>query len=246
MKARLLVLLAITASRLAADGLPTAPYIYVRGTASREIEADSIKVSFTLSKTNPEIEAAKNQVEQQARDVFALIESLRIPRSDVVAFSVRMLPKTDYDRKMGENRFYGYEVTRDFTVVLRDLTQYGPLVERLLNAKVDSLNLYRDTQLRSSKEADLRIALIDEALKNARKDAEVTAAKLGMKVKSVFSISRIPPPQILGEIIPYESFDEGGRIGYAAAALENAPYTFGKMNVTEKVFVIFLIEPLPQ
>ena len=238
MKTKLFALLLFGVSRVLADGLPSVPYIYVQGHAFREAEPDFGTVTFNISKTNPEIEASRTQIVQQGRAILEAINSLGIPRADVTAFEISMEPKFSENRQTGERNFAGYTISRSFTVRLGDLTKYGPLIDSLLSAKVERIN--RGIELGTTKEDAIRSALVADSLLDARRNAEATAAKLGMKVTSVFSVSRIPPTQIMGQMFPY--FDpEGGRIG---RGLSVSDYIFGKITLVEHAFVVFLIEPV--
>lgn len=228
----------MAASRLLADGLPSTPYVYLQGEATKQVEPDLITISFKISKTNSEIEVAKTQIEQKGRELFELCDSLKIARADVTVFEISMEPSFT-SGKMEERKFAGYTTTRNFTLTLRDLVKYGPMIKRLLAAKIERIE--RNTYLGSSKEKEIRSALIEESLLNARKDADATAAKLGRKVKSVFSVSRIPPTQILGEMFPYVDSD-GGCLG-KGLGINDSHYSFGKVTLHENAFVTFLIEP---
>lgn len=228
-----------------ADGLPTGPYIYVVGHGEASAPADRASVSFNLTATDTDQSQAKEAVNARSEAVFKLVDQLGIDRDDFQAYAISSEPQYSYNSSGRKPDFLGYKVTRSFSVTLRDLAKYHALIDGLFNLKVDSL---RGATAYSSKARELLAAAADQALQNARAQAEIIAKQSGMRLKGVFAVSPVSFPTILNDLFQTGDAHYGGMaFGMSrAAAPENTLYSFPPVKVASTIHVIYLLEPAPK
>src|SRR5712692_3962885 len=114
---KFIVFLAFIPISLFADGgLPTQPYIYVRGDADTEKPPDTVIMRFDLVGRAPDQQKANSDVQARATKVFALLDQRKIARTDVIAEQVRS--EADFEQSEGyprnRGKLIGYVVTRQF------------------------------------------------------------------------------------------------------------------------------------
>ena len=146
------------------------------------------------------------------------MKSKNIADEDVVANTLTSEAEyeesEDSPRKHG--KFIGYNVTRPFTVKVRDVAVFGKLVDELLALGVGEFTGIAEGL---SEEQELKDQVWEKAVANARERAEKTLKSLGMKIDSVFAISPVAFPEIAQQI-----FGEAEAHLYKEAARTAAPY----------------------
>jgi uncharacterized protein YggE len=242
MKKLLLILLLAGAASAFADGLPTTPYLYVQGFAEERLAPDTLTLSFSVNATDKDQVAAKATVSGKSAAVFALFKKLAIADDAVAAHEISV--NENYEYPSGKRVFNGYTVTRNFTVRLTDFATYPKLVDDLIALRIDSLS---GAQPSLSKAAEIATRLKKAALAQARQQADDLAAGMNAKITGVFAAS----PIAFGEI-PQAIFGGSGGGGpqpmsaFAVRAQDAGgedKYVFEKLTPSERLHVIFLIEP---
>ena len=224
-----------------ADGPPGSPYILVNGHCDLQVAPDMAYVSLSLDQTSLDAKAAREDVEARAAKVIALARKLKIADKDIDAPSVTVFPEYQWVVEKGAassssetrrvRRLTGHHVSRSITLTLRDLGDYGELVDGLFDAGVTDLgNVLMD---RSDREA-----LQQKASALAVGDAHARAAGLaqsaGVNLGSVYSITEqgggyVPRPMSMAR----------------AASMDAAPavpeYLNGRIEISADVTVFYLI-----
>lgn len=154
------------------------------------------RVSVELRAANPEAAAAKRYVDDRSGDVLQLADSCGIDRGDVTAAQIAIRPK--YKWKSDKKRYVGTQVSRDITLVLRDLTQFGTLIQGLAEVPVFTLE---QVKMDTSRRAEFQQSAMDAAAADAQQKAAQLAKGLGVGLGSVY---RIAAPDH-GE--PFRNFD---------------------------------------
>jgi uncharacterized protein YggE len=234
MKKRLLLSFLLSALWLHADGLPNQPYLYAIGFAKRSVPADQLRIRFSLEAREKEPIRATAIVEERAKKVLALLATLSITEQDISAASVSTRLK--YDEEKGKE-FLGYEVEREFTVLLRDVARYGELAKALLDVPVDGLSLEK---IGYSKAESLAKELEEEARKDARTSADRIAASFGMEVVGVYAISPVSFSE-LDRQWPYDFEVRGYAAGGRSGPSQFLSFVIPPFTVTREAHVIFLI-----
>ncbi len=209
----------------AADGLPSQPYIYVQGFASRSVTPDSVQISFDISVADENQTKAKDLVKKKSEAVSALFQKLKLPEQDVVNFEMTVRP----DRNYKDNRLE-FDVSRKYSVRLRKLDAYAELIDGLYTIQVGEL---RKIEPMTSQEDTIRAELRQAAIADARRKGEELAAKLGTKITKVYAASPTQFSEILRAMFPPD-------LRTAVGALHDVQ--FGDVQVFESIHVIYLIE----
>lgn len=240
MKILLLALLALPLVVLA-DGLPTQPYIYVEGSAEIKKPADLVTLSFTLSFLDADQVEANRLVQKQAAEAFALVKSYKIADADVVAGSLSAQEEheiLDQGYPVRRGKLLGYRVTREFEVVLRDLTRLPKLVNDIIALKPSSFAHIAEGL---STEKQVEDDAWDKAMANARERAEKTLKSTGAKVGKLFAVSPLPFPSITSNLLRGEDFRMNPP-QIPQMQTEATEYRLAPVSIAQTVHVIYLIE----
>jgi uncharacterized protein YggE len=240
-KSLLLLLLCGCTSWLAAGGLPTTPYIYVQAGAESRVAPDTLTLSFTVATTDKDQANAKAFVSEKSRAVFKYLEAQGIADAAITAFDITVA--TNFEYEANKRVLTGYTVTRDFTVRLTDFNLYPKLVDGLIGLRIETL---RNVQPSYSKAKIDATKLREQALADARQQADGIAATLDAKVTGVFAASPIPftdiPKTIFGGSGDTPLRMEAFSIRAKSDTGEDK-YLFENLVLSERLHVIFLIEP---
>jgi len=180
----IVVMLLSSMTAAVAKELPEFPFIYVGGSAEKEVPPDMATITFTVEVQDSKPEAALDVVYKRGVELIALFKEMGIPEHDFETYNIdKQYRKDDENQKIS-----GYEVTQRFKVKLRGLTHYIPLYENLLKMKnVVDINADFDIVKRKEIEANL----MAEACADAKKQAENMANGIGVKLGSVYGISKL-------------------------------------------------------
>lgn len=229
------VLALVLGSAVRAAGLPDAPYVYAIGSASREVAADQVTLSFALVERSKDAKVASALVEDGAKKVMGILREFGVTDKDIAAASVSTRPR--YDDDTGEV-FLGYEVTRDFSFVLRDVTRYGDLVKALIEAPVQELKL---KLIASSKEAEIVREVEKHAREAAKREGDMMASAFNMEVSGVFAVSPLSY-RTLNEQWPHGARAESWMTARASGGESNLTFILPPVVIRREAHVIFLIQ----
>src|SRR6202035_564124 len=141
MKISLLTVLAVFPLSLFAEsygtaGLPSQPYIYVEGNATVEKAPDTIIMIFDLVGRAPDQAKANQDVQTRSSKTFALLRERKIADVDIIAEDItsEAVFEENKENPQKHGKVIGYQVTRPFTVKLRDVNAFGKLVNSLIES----------------------------------------------------------------------------------------------------------------
>ena len=95
---------------------------------------DTATVAFSVKEFSEVSDVALQVVEVRSVELIAFFDEMKIGREDIVAYEIdkrAVRERKDYLRLT----ILGYELSRSFSVTLRDLGRYERLVRRLLSLK---------------------------------------------------------------------------------------------------------------
>jgi uncharacterized protein YggE len=191
----LLTLSVLIVSQLAAPTVHAqADGIHVNGRGVLQVEPDMARLTLQVTREAQDAAALKDTLDEVTRKVLNLTSSLGINREDVTAAAVNIQPR--YRRGSGPSVIDGVRASRTIAVVLRDLENYGELLNGSLELGVNSIS---GTQLDTSKRDELEIQALDLAMANAREEAKRVAQGFGVRSGSVLDVqvgSRSVRPQL--------------------------------------------------
>jgi uncharacterized protein YggE len=157
--------------------------------------------------------------------VRAALAKAGIASKDIASQSITVYPEYNYTNDKGST-LIGYRGTQSFTVVIRNAANAGAVVDSVVAAGGDNLQLNSVTPfvLDSSKAAEAARVV---AVKNAKTKALSYAKLLGVKLSKINSLIENGSPSISGPI-------------YATAAKADAGATtvdLGEQDVTVSITV---------
>jgi uncharacterized protein len=207
------------------------PSITVRGEASAEATPDSLLVVFGVVTERPTAADAMSTNSKALADAIAAIKAEGVEPDDIATTSAGLSPVT---REAGReaSRIVGYRAENQLQVRLQPIERAGTLIGKLVAKGVNDIESLTPV---ASSEPGLRDRLKGEAARDARRQAEIYAGALDLKLGPV---TRIDP-----EVSTF-----GARVAKARMAAPSpppVPIEAGQQTVTEAVRVTFTLQPRP-
>jgi uncharacterized protein YggE len=169
---------------VAQSPLPDKPHVYVQGNAEIPVQADTLKLSGTVSVVAMEASIAEEEVQQRSARLLMVAREHGIESEQIKASAIAVSPSYDYVN--GGREFLGYTVTRDVEITVSVLDDYYTLLRAVVDSGaldfLDAVFSYSDID-RVVREAQL--AAVEDARLRAQSLAERANASLG----KVYSIS---------------------------------------------------------
>ena len=166
-----------------ASQLPDYPFIHTSGSGLVRVAPDVGEIIFDISAYHDEPETARKLVEERIAAVRALVAAQSLPEADVKIRDVRKdMRKAD----AAEPGVVRYDLKCSVQIKVSDLSKWQALVSPLINMpNLDGFTASFDVSKREEIEAELTI----DAIKAARRKAEVIAAGFGRKLGPVSGVS---------------------------------------------------------
>ena len=154
--------------------------ITVRGHAKRSVESDRVRYNLEFEETAETLDEALGAVEKKVEAFLQEMEELGID-----------ITKIQLDRDQSGKNWRNEKEMRSFTRSLRFLAPSSPAFFNRVNAilqkeKID-INYY--TSPLYSKEKELRNELLQEAVQDSRKKAELIASVYDQKITGIGKVS---------------------------------------------------------
>jgi uncharacterized protein YggE len=227
------LLLCLPGSAALAADLPEFPFVFVQGKAETNVPPDNVKITFRVEHFSEAPADALSVVRERSGQLVALIEKHRIAKKDFVAYDINKRARRE-KKEYQELKILGYEVSRRFTITLRDLQLYGTIMKELLTLEnVVNTDSKFDTSDRKTIEAEL----MDKACENARAQAALMAKGFKAELGPVFALSRIGFHDLNWKFItPY---GVGGLLAESAASETEFLFVPSTITLENQVSVIF-------
>lgn len=181
---RLLLILGALAALAAALPAAAQPQgIHVSGEGTVEVVPDMAMVTMQISRDGRDAVELKRGLDDTTRAVLKLTRSLKIAAKDVTAAVVNIRPR---HRRAGDQTIIdGVTASRTITVVLRELDNYGALLNGALELGVNSVS---GTVLDSSRREELELEALEKAMADARGAAERVAQGFDVRVGRLLDV----------------------------------------------------------
>lgn len=219
--------------------IPSFPFIFTYGEAERKVPPDIATISFKVQQYDESAEKALDTVQKRCAELVVFLAEQQISKDDIVAYEIGKLPvREKKEKEFNDLKILGYEVTRSFSVKLKDISRYEQIAKKLFSLKNV---LYIETIFDKSDRKKIEADLISEASSNAKTQAELMAAGFGTDIESVFAISQKDFKVISDAEF---SISSGEIININQAGGE---YLFIPSVITlqKNIFVIFKIKAVP-
>lgn len=153
--------------------------IEVIGEASISLPADYAEVQITSSQYNIQAKVAH---EQATKDMAKAIEYLKKNKAVSDIKTTRVI----LNERNNGNGSIGYYASQSLSFKLNDLSKYDEIILGLIGVGVNGIN---NVNFKSSETEKYKDILLQRAMQNARKKAQLMAAEYGQKVGRAIMIS---------------------------------------------------------
>ncbi|WP_159084417.1 oxidative stress defense protein [Dongshaea marina] len=232
-KMMLAALLALSSTLpLAAHAIdvPEAPHVITSGYAEVKAAPDMATLSFSVTQSNKESLAAKQQVDERVGKFLTELEQLGIAKTDIEAGNLITNPEYRYPKDQ-PRELTGYRATRQLTVRLNKLDDLSKLVDSALKVGINQVNRISY----GVKEADkLKRKALQLAIKDSKHKASLLARSYDAKLGKVYAIEY--QPQATPGPMP--------RYGMNMMAMEAKTNTYVKNDITfsDSIQVVFKLK----
>ena len=198
--------------------------IHVLGRGEVLVVPDMLSMTFQVSRQGRDAVLLKQELDQVTQTVLELTDSLSIPRKDITAALVNIHPLSRYENK--RHIIDGVTASRTIHVVLKNLDQYGPLINGSLKLGINNIS---GVQLASSKQVTLEQQALELAIADAKREAKAIAKQFDVRVLGVRDVrvgSHAVNPQPAGRVM-------------SMSADSNVPFSPGEMKIRRDIQVTF-------
>lgn len=207
-------------------------YIEVSGESESKINPDFVAIHLAISKTEKNVNLAKNAVNQSVNQLFAIAKEFNIAKIDQIAEQIQRYPS--YQWKINKRQYLGETIRRTITFKIRDFEQYSRLIDKI--SSVNNVQI-TSTQPRLNNHKKVQNANLQQALKNARSKAQAMLSAYNQRIDQVLSINEgvthdnQPRPYMMRQMSAGMTTDN-----------EMAEFIFEPIKVKSKVRVKFSIK----
>jgi len=179
-----LVIITVACAALVAPSANAAAtrYITISSQGSVKVVPDAVRINATSTNVAATSKEALAVTAKSSAAVRAALTAAKIDKKDIASTSVSVYPEYKYDNNT--TVLVGYRASQSFTITVRASTTAGDVVDAIVSAGGDSLQLNGATPivLDNSKATT---AARTAAVKNARAKAASYASLLGVKLGKV-------------------------------------------------------------
>jgi hypothetical protein len=214
-------------------GSASPPTLTVTGTAQISVDPDEAVVRLGVVAQAAEASDAQQQVNRIMQQVLDAVTGLDVPEQAVRTEELSLFPVYGQQRAVPQDqreepRITGYRASNVVSVELDDLAEIGDVVDAGIMAGANQL---QGISFRVRDDAEARARAMQQAVQEARTQAEAIARSMGMRIEGVRQVvaggSNVRPP------VPFE----GARL--AAADFAATPVQPGEVDVSASVTVTY-------
>ncbi len=230
-----LTLLFILGGVALAQGEEPVRSISVFGTVETMTAPDRIVWSIGLTDTNVSLQVAKQANDENIKAVVALREQLGIDEGDLETGQLNVHREYERDQYGQRGNFKHFVVTRNATIVQRDLKRFDEFLDALLSSAEMEVNF----NFESSRIHEIRAETRLKALATAKDKAEAMAKVVGAKLGRPITINESPQEN------PWQSHVLSNTIqvqSTPSADLATESFVPGAISVQVTVYATFELE----
>lgn len=205
--------------------------LVVSGEAETTLTPDKASIVAGVATTGESARDATTENAEQVTRMIAALKEAGIDAADIQTVQFRIDPRYKPQKSSAEPAISGYEVVNEVAVTIRDIARTGALLDTLVASGANRMGQIRF--LVSDLDRKLDAARI-EAVKDARRKAELYAEGAGLRLGRILSIAEP------GTAAPRPP------VPFAAARLEARamPIEAGSQSASTRVTIVFeLVAP---
>jgi len=164
-----LLITSFSAAALASDEMHI---IELSGTGELTLVPDTASITLGVNLRGDDLLALQTATDSAVSNILARLRVLGIDDKNLAATYIRISPRYRYDKAQQQSVANGYEVSRDITVTVNDLTLLSQVMSEASSAGV---NIVSPPQLSSSKREETYLKALDLAVNQATQRAQVLA-----------------------------------------------------------------------
>ena len=209
-------------------GSKTSQGVTVQATGTINMVPDGVSFNFAVSVLAQSSETAMSDASATAEKVRAALEAAGVAKDDIATQNISVYPEY-VSSSTGSQTLSGYRAQQVFTVTLRDTAKAGEVVDSVIAAGGNSLQVYGVTP--TLLDTDAAVAQAREAaIKSAKEKAKDYAGLVDEELGSVVYVTEVTSPS---SPVPYLSSDSAG----AEAAMTKTVVNLGTQEVSVTVEV---------
>ena len=209
-------------------GSKTSQGVTVQATGTINVVPDGVSFNFVVSVLSQSSETAMSDASAAAEKVRAALEAAGVAKDDIATQNISVYPEY-VSSSTGSQTLSGYRAQQVFTVTLRDTAKAGEVVDSVIAAGGNSLQVYGVTP--TLLDTDAAVAQAREAaIKSAKEKAKDYAGLVDEELGSVVYVTEVTSPS---SPVPYLSSDSAG----AEAAMTKTVVNLGTQEVSVTVEV---------
>lgn len=172
------------------NALPQARHILVYGQAQARAIPDRFRIEVNFNVVDPKADVARAKVESMMQDTLRKLRAAGVADGNIVATSLRIEPREEYDSTARKQVFRGIGVRRSITANFAEQERLRRFLGTLETS--EELQVSGVTTTLSGEEA-LKRELRLKAIAATKAKAEVIAKSYGVRVTGLYSVSDTAP-----------------------------------------------------
>ncbi len=218
-----------------AQTIPDEPHLQVRGVGEVWATPDKVTINLSVNEQSMDLLEAKKAADSKLAKMIIALKEQGIESKDIHASQLSIHSKTKYNRETQTNEFDGYEVSRNVSVILRQIDNYALVLQLLVQ---QGANQVGQSHFGLSNYDELYNQAQQQAFSDAKQKAKTYAEGFDTKVGKIYSINVMshdrPIPYPRAEMKMMSTAD-------AAPGVEQA-YNVGEIKVTASVNAVYLLD----
>ena len=173
-------------------GSRTSQGVTVQATGTVKVVPDGVSFNFAVSVLAQSSETAMSDASTTAEQVRAALDAAGVAKDDIATQNISVYPEYA-SSSTGSQTLSGYRAQQVFTVTLRDTAKAGEVVDSVIAAVGNSLQVYGVTP--TLLDTDAAVAQAREAaIKSAKEKAKDYAGLVDEELGSVVYVTEITSP----------------------------------------------------
>lgn len=233
-----LIFLAFTIACNAAN-LPDFPFVVSTGMAKQDVKPDIATININLLAFDKESIKALQSANIASKGVIDLLKKYSINVKQLEAGDIQKSTTRHRDKDYNTSGILGYEVSRNMTLKLVELSYYSELMNDLISINNVS---GMQTQFDVSSRKEIESKLIQTASQDAKDKATKMALGLGTKIHSVYAISQASNFDDFFATFGASSHSERALYAMRSRMTNIALFIPESINISQHINVVFRIK----
>lgn len=173
-----------------AEGKQMTRTISVSATGTVTAEPDIVRIQAGITTEAETAKAALKDNNAVMRQLFDALSGAGIDGKDIQTSNFNVAPRYDHSKRGGSPRITGYQVTNQVSIKLREVNRSGEILDMLVQHGANQMS---GISFEVSKADALKDEARVEAIKSARRKAELLASAADAKLGPVMAIEEDAP-----------------------------------------------------